>query len=140
MSASTVDIEPSLQSELRSFRLSKSSSKNAALVVKINKPKLLLEKEELIDPITPEELVEELPEHSPRFVLVSYEMKHADGRISNPLVLVYWAPESTSMELSTLYTSALPTFCAHADVGKVIDIRDGNITTEYLNERLGARR
>lgn len=140
MSTSTVDIEPSLQSELRSFRLSKSTSKNAALVVKINKPKLLLEKEELIDPITPEELVEELPEHSPRFVLVSYEMKHADGRISYPLVLVYWAPESTSMELSTLYTSALPTFCTHADVGKVIDIRDGNITTEYLNERLGARR
>jgi len=140
MSTSTVDIEPSLQSELRSFRLSKSTSKNAALVVKINKPKLLLEKEELIDPITPEELAEELPEHSPRFVLVSYEMKHADGRISYPLVLVYWAPESTSMELATLYTSALPTFCTHADVGKVIDIRDGNITTEYLNERLGARR
>ena len=92
MSSSTVDIEPSLQSELRSFRLSKSTSKNAALVVKINKPKLLLEKEELIDPITPEELAEELPEHSPRFVLVSYEMKHADGRISYPLVLVYWAP------------------------------------------------
>lgn len=79
---STVDIAPSLLDELRTFRLAKRSSKGAALVAKIDKNKLLIEKEEILDPITPEELEEELPEHSPRFVVLSTELHHADGRIS----------------------------------------------------------
>jgi len=89
MTSTTVDIDPSLLQELRSFRLSKRSSKGAALVVKIDKKKLLMEKEELLDPVTPEELVEELPEHSPRFVVLSYELHHSDGRVS--YVRVYGA-------------------------------------------------
>lgn len=83
MSATTtVDIDSKLLNTLRDFRLSKRSSKNAALVAKIDKKKLLLEEEELLDPITPDELAEELPEHSPRFVVLSYELHHQDGRIS----------------------------------------------------------
>lgn len=80
--SATVDIDPSLLQELRTFRMAKPSSKGAALVAKIDKKKLLLESDELLDPITPEELAEELPEHSPRFVVMSYELKHGDGRIS----------------------------------------------------------
>lgn len=49
-------------------------------------------------------LFAELPENSPRFVVLSYELHHRDGRTSFPLVLVYWAPQTSSMELSTLYT------------------------------------
>ncbi|WFC94947.1 hypothetical protein MBRA1_001585 [Malassezia brasiliensis] len=131
--ATTVDIDPNLLKSLRDFRLSKRASKNAALVAKIDKKKLLLEEEELLDPITPDDLVEELPEHSPRFVVLSYELHHSDGRISYPLVLIY-------MELSTLYASALSNFSSHADVGKVIDIRDGQLSNAVLDERLGARR
>jgi len=54
-------------------------------------------------------------------------------------VLVYWAPATASMELSTLYTSALPTISAHADIGKVIDVRDGTLSIDVLEERLGRR-
>ena len=46
----------------------------------------------------------ELPENSPRFVVLSYELNHNDGRTSFPLILIYWAPQTSSMELSTLYT------------------------------------
>ncbi|KAL4403045.1 actin filament debranching protein [Malassezia pachydermatis] len=138
--STTVDIDPSLLTELRTFRLSKSTSKGAAFVVKIDKKKLLIEKEEILDPITPEELEEELPEHSPRFVILSFELHHADGRTSYPLVLIHWAPVSASMELSTLYASALSMFSVKADVGKVIDIRDGSLTTAMLTERLGGAR
>lgn len=42
--------------------------------------------------------------------------------------------------MSTLYASALSLFSVHADVGKVIDIRDGKLTSELLRERLGGRR
>ncbi|WFD43029.1 hypothetical protein MPSI1_001680 [Malassezia psittaci] len=141
MSATTtVDLDADLLKALRDFRLSKRSSKSAALVAKIDKKKLLLEEEEVFDPITPEELAEELPEHSPRFVIMSYELSHADGRVSYPLFLLYWAPVSASMELSTLYASALSNFSVHADVGKVIDIRDGILSKKVLDERLGSRR
>lgn len=51
-----------------------------------------------------------------------------------------WAPVSASMELSTLYASALSMFSVKADVGKVIDIRDGSLTTAMLTERLGGAR
>ena len=78
----TVDLDSDLLKALRDFRLSKRSSKSAALVAKIDKKKLLLEEEEVFDPITPDELAEELPEHSPRFVIMSYELSHADGRVS----------------------------------------------------------
>ncbi|WFD22343.1 hypothetical protein MEQU1_001013 [Malassezia equina] len=136
----TVDIAPELLAELRSFRLAKRSSKGAALIAKINKAQLRIEKEEVLDPITPEELEEELPEHSPRFVILSMELRHEDGRVSYPLVLIHWAPVSSSMELSTLYASALSMFSAHADVGKVLDVREGGLTSAMLAERLGARR
>lgn len=46
----------------------------------------------------------ELPENSPRYIILSYELRHKDGRVSFPLVLIYWAPQTSSMELSTLYT------------------------------------
>lgn len=92
--STTVDIDPSLLTELRTFRLSKSTSKGAAFVVKIDKKKLLIEKEEILDPITPEELEEELPEHSPRFVILSFELHHADGRTS--YVRTHKAPNTYS--------------------------------------------
>lgn len=42
------------------------------------------------------------------------------------------------MELSTLYASALSNFSVKADVAKVIDIRDGELSKEILDEKLGA--
>lgn len=97
--ATTVDIDPNLLKSLRDFRLSKRSSKNAALVAKIDKKKLLLEEEELLDPITPDDLAEELPEHSPRFVVLSYELRHSDGRIS--YVRLVHSPDSRWFSSST---------------------------------------
>ena len=51
-----------------------------------------------------------------------------------------WAPTSSSIELSTLYASALSNFSTTADVGKLIDIRDGVLSTEVLTEGLRAKR
>lgn len=155
-----MDIDPAFLESLHNFRLSKRSSKGAAIIGKIDKKKLLLEEEDLLDPTTPDELAEELPEHSPRFVILSYELHHSDGRVSYVCIPSYhtspsfsssmclcfgeidhsWAPASASMELSTLYASALSGLSAQADVGKVIEIRDGELSRTVLDERLGARR
>ena len=52
----------------------------------------------------------ELPENSPRYVVLSYELNHSDGRKSFPLVLVNWAPISSEMGLLTLHASAFLDF------------------------------
>jgi hypothetical protein len=89
-----------------------------------------MEEVEQFDSISPEDLAEgavlwswplqfqshdpmnilELPENSPRYVLLSYELKHQDGRKSYPLVLVNWAPMSSEIGVLTLHASALLNF------------------------------
>lgn len=69
-----------------------------------------MEEDEVYESITIEDLAEELPENSPRYVVLSYELKHDDGRTSFPMVLVNWCPVTAEMGLSTLHASALMDF------------------------------
>ena len=54
----------------------------------------------------------ELPENSPRYVMLSYELNHKDGRISFPLVLINWSPVTSETGMLTLHASALINFQA----------------------------
>jgi len=121
----TVDIPQELKASLHKFRFARRNAGSAALVVKINKQKLIMEEVEQFDDISLDDLGEELPENSPRYVLLSYELDHDDGRKSFPLVLINWAPTSSEMSLLTLHASAFLHFQATADVSKVIEIREG---------------
>ena len=124
-----MDIPQELKDSIRKFRFTRHKG-NAALVVKINKQKLIMEEVERFDDIELEELAEgiiarsvshalesrliyflfpaELPEASPRYVVLSYNFVH-DGRTSSPLVLINWAP-SCETSLLTLHASALLSF------------------------------
>ena len=117
-----------VKDSLKKFRFSQRNSGSAAIVVKINKTKLVMEVEEQYDNISIEELAEgkfipdtcadrepndsytELPENSPRYVVLSHELKHKDGRISYPLVLINWAPSTSETGMLTLHASALLNF------------------------------
>ncbi|KAG6829194.1 hypothetical protein H0H92_005395 [Tricholoma furcatifolium] len=156
--ATTVDIPQSIKDTLRKFRFARRSSGSAALIIKINKSQLILEEVEQFDSISIEELAEgalhltlvdinahespiELPENAPRYVMLSYELNHKDGRKSFPLVLINWAPSTSSPELLTLHASALLNFQTTADVMKVIEVRDGpeGLTKELVDQTLGGR-
>lgn len=52
----------------------------------------------------------ELPENSPRYVVLSYELTHDDGRKSFPLVLINWSPIGSETGMLTLHASALIEF------------------------------
>ncbi len=70
-------------------------------------------------PITStEELVEELPDNSPRYVVLSYPITLKDGRKSSPLVLVYWLPPTSTQSLRMLYAAALELIREKAGVSK----------------------
>jgi len=97
-----------------------------------------MEEVEQFDNISIEELAEELPENSPRYVLLSYELKHKDGRTSFPLVLINWSPVTSETGMLTLHASALLNFQTTADVSKVIEMRDGpeGLTKEEIDAKL----
>ncbi|KAJ6502369.1 hypothetical protein C8R45DRAFT_1092231 [Mycena sanguinolenta] len=149
----TVDIPQGIKDTLRKFRFARRNEGSAALVIKINKAKLILEEVEQFDSISIEELAEgtsyfvaaitlhlalELPENSPRYVLLSYHLEHKDGRKSFPLVLINWAPSSSEIGMLTLHASALLDFQSTADVSKVIEMRDGpdGLTKEAIDAKL----
>ncbi|KZO97875.1 glia maturation factor beta [Calocera viscosa TUFC12733] len=129
----TVDIPDELKKTLRKFRFARRDAGSAALVVKINKAKLIMEEQEQFDSISLEDLSEELPENSPRFVLLSYELHHRDGRKSFPLVLINWAPTTCEIGMLTLHASSLIQF-----QNAVIEIRDGteSLTKEAIDAKL----
>lgn len=58
----------------------------------------------------------ELPDNAPRFVLLSYEQKFDDGRISFPLVLIDWIPTGSETGAMTLHAGAYPEFQAHVSL------------------------
>lgn len=163
-STSTVDIPTTVLDRLKTLRMDQQRSpargtKCNAVIIKINKAALTMEVEDEFNGVEFDELQEgqwqaegviesesdsdhathhahtELEENSPRYVALDYELTHPDGRVSYPLVLVYWCPQTSSTQLSTLYTSALSNLAVQADIGKVVDMREGVFDREALQRR-----
>jgi hypothetical protein len=49
-----------------------------------------------------DDLRESLPEHQPRYVVYSYRMEHADGRVSYPMCFIYITPRGRKLLFQTL--------------------------------------
>ncbi|WVR03264.1 hypothetical protein IAU60_000255 [Kwoniella sp. DSM 27419] len=137
MTSRTVDIPSDVLDALKKFRF-KNSKNTTAISVKIVKASLTMKVDEEIEDQSIEEIAEELPENAPRYVLISHELTHKDGRISYPLILINWAPSGSPMELMTLHASSLSYFQQVAEVAKVLEVREGaeGLTTEAIDERL----
>lgn len=67
-----------------------------------------------------EELVEELPENNPRYILLSYPMKLPDGRIKSPFVMLYWRPPTCGQESKMLYAAAVELMREKAGVSQYV--------------------
>ncbi|KAG0256140.1 hypothetical protein BGZ95_005572 [Linnemannia exigua] len=135
--SNTCDIDPALVKKIEDFRFAKRSQGNAALICKIDKNKLLIEEEEDEENLSIEELAELLPENTPRYVVLSFELKHDDGRLSYPLVFLYYSPNGVKPELNMLYASAKTYFQNKVGLGKVLDLQDADsLTDDWLRSKL----
>ncbi|KAG0202133.1 hypothetical protein BGX28_005275 [Mortierella sp. GBA30] len=135
--SSTCDIDPHLVEKLEAFRFAKRSQGNAALICKIDKNKLLIQEDEELESVTMDDVAEMLPENTPRYVVLSFELKHDDGRVSYPLVFIYYSPKGAKPELNMLYASAKTHFQNKIGLGKVFDIDDAEaLTEEWLRSKL----
>ncbi|KJZ77910.1 hypothetical protein HIM_02547 [Hirsutella minnesotensis 3608] len=69
-----------------------------------------------------EEIGDDLPDHAPRYVLLSYPLTMPDGRMSVPYVLLYYLPDTCNAEMRMLYAGAKELMRNTSEVGRIIDI------------------
>ncbi|KAG0317352.1 hypothetical protein BGZ97_005514 [Linnemannia gamsii] len=113
------------------------STRSILVTRKIDKNKLLIVEDEDEDNLSVEDLAELLPENTPRYIVLSYELKHDDGRKSYPLVFLYYSPKGVKPELNMLYASAKTYFQNKVGLGKVFDLQDAEgLTDDWLRAKL----
>ncbi|KNC85853.1 hypothetical protein SARC_01962, partial [Sphaeroforma arctica JP610] len=64
-----------------------------AIVLKIDPKSRVIKFEEDFEDLTLDDLQDELPDQSPRYLLYSFTHDHGDGRKSVPMIFVMIAPE-----------------------------------------------
>ncbi|KAK4226189.1 hypothetical protein QBC38DRAFT_481219 [Podospora fimiseda] len=84
-----------------------------------------------------EEIQDDLPDHSPRFILLSYPMTLPSGRLSVPYVLLYYLPTTCNSEMRMLYAGAKELFRNTSEVTKILDL-EAPEDLEEVPEKLGA--
>lgn len=112
-------------SKLRKFRFASARSDTVqAVIYEIDKQSHeILEDAKAESPCTSiEELVEELPDNTPRYVVLSYPLTLKDGRKSSPLVMLYWLPPTAQQSHRMLYAAAVELFREKAGVSKYVSV------------------
>eukprot|EP00911_Craspedida_sp_UC1_P002191 UC1_evm2s1677 len=93
--------------------------------------------EESLDDCTLEEMAEELPEFSPRFIAFSYCHTHQDGRVSFPLLFIHYCPSGVKPEQNMVYAGTKPALVQASGITKIFEMRVAEeITDEWLLEKL----
>ncbi|OCK92997.1 glia maturation factor beta [Cenococcum geophilum 1.58] len=122
--------------KLRKFRLGTSRAKDPqAVIYQINKNTLEISQADDDVYSNMEELGDGLPDHAPRFVLMSYPLTLSSGRLSVPYVMIYYLPVTCNNEVRMLYAGAKELMRNTAEVGKIIEI-DSAEDLEDIEEKL----
>ncbi|PTB70761.1 glia maturation factor beta [Trichoderma citrinoviride] len=118
------NISGETKEHLRKFRLTTSrASKPQAIIYLIDKSTHEIRQDDDKTTYTSlDEIADDLPDHAPRFILLSYPLTMPDGRLSVPYVLLYYLPITTNAETRMLYAGAKELIRNTAEVNKVIDI------------------
>ncbi|XP_015520058.2 glia maturation factor beta [Neodiprion lecontei] len=130
------DIEDDVKEELKKFRFRKNKN-NAALILKVVRERQKICIDELLEDITIDELQDSLPSHQPRYIVYSYKMEHADGRLSYPMCFIYYTPRDSQMELQIMYAGTKLALQKEADLTRVYEVRElDELTEDWLKEKL----
>ncbi|KAH7394894.1 hypothetical protein DE146DRAFT_64180 [Phaeosphaeria sp. MPI-PUGE-AT-0046c] len=124
------------KTKLRKFRLGTSRAKDAqAVIYEIDKK--TLEIRAVDDDVYSDlqALADELPDHAPRFVLLSYPLTLDSGRLSVPYVMLYYLPTTCNAEVKMLYAGAKELMRNTAEVNRIIEI-DSAEEVEGVEEKL----
>ncbi|OKL58160.1 hypothetical protein UA08_06508 [Talaromyces atroroseus] len=109
--------------ELRKFRLGTSRAKDPQARIYIIDPKskeIRAQKNEVYSSL--EDIADELPDSSPRFVLLSYPHTLPSGRLAVPYVFLYYLPENCNPSSRMMYAGAVELFRNTAEAQRVIEV------------------
>ncbi|KAH6855669.1 hypothetical protein B0I37DRAFT_59988 [Chaetomium sp. MPI-CAGE-AT-0009] len=109
---------------LRKFRLgtSRASDPQAVIYMIDKQTKEIRQDEDQTVYKSLEELAEDLPDHAPRFVLLSYPLTLPSGRLSVPYVMLYYLPTTCNSELRMLYAGAKELMRNTSEVTRILDL------------------
>ncbi|KAF2459231.1 hypothetical protein BDY21DRAFT_282763, partial [Lineolata rhizophorae] len=114
---------PETQEKLRKFRLGTSRAKDPqAVVYQIDKKTMEISQadDEVYSNLA--ELGDELPDHSPRYILLSHPITLESGRLSVPYVMLYYMPVTCNNEMRMLYAGAKELMRNTAEVGRILEV------------------
>ena len=135
--ANTCNIPDGVVAAFRKFKLGK-SIENTALIMVINKETLDVEIADTIANTPIDDLQYELPESAPRFIAYSYKYTHDDGRVSYPLVFIFYCPPGINPALNMMYASTKQRLSNALEIMKIFDVRNAEDMTEaWLKDKLG---
>ncbi|KAE8362872.1 hypothetical protein BDV27DRAFT_13827 [Aspergillus caelatus] len=116
---------PETKEKLRKFRLGTSRAKDPQAIIYIIDQKNQEIRPEDGEVYTKmEDLADELPDSSPRFILLSYPLTLKSGRLSVPYVLLYWLPENCNPNSRMMYAGAVELMRNTAEVNRVIEVEE----------------
>ncbi|EGD74998.1 GMFB protein [Salpingoeca rosetta] len=129
-------IDDELKAVLKKFRFRKEKN-NAAVIMKIDMKSRQVVVEDELEDVTIEDVAEELPEFSPRYIAYSYCHHHADGRFSVPLMFIYYCPGGVKPDQNMLYASTKTAVVNEINITKVFEVRSAEeMTEEWMKRRL----
>ncbi|RMX75244.1 hypothetical protein D0869_11804 [Hortaea werneckii] len=127
---------PETKNALRKFRLGTSRAKDPqAVIYQIDKSTMEIKQVDETIYSNMQELSDELPDNSPRYVLLSYPLTMESGRLSVPYVMINYLPPTCSSEQRMLYAGAKELMRNQAEVNRIIEM-DAAEEVEGIEEKL----
>ncbi|TKA33627.1 hypothetical protein B0A50_00463 [Salinomyces thailandicus] len=127
---------PETKAALRKFRLGTSRAKDPqAVIYQIDKANMEIKQAEDEVYSNMQQLSDELPDNSPRYILLSYPLTMDSGRLSVPYVMINYLPPTCSSEMRMLYAGAKELMRNQAEVNRIIEI-DSAEDLEEIEEKL----
>jgi len=135
----TCVIPDELLEEFKKFKLDKNNQENSALILKVDlhsePPRVVVE--ELKQKVQLEDIAEDLIESQPRYIVYSYKYTQKDGRVSYPLVLIFYAPPELQPRTAMMYSSTKQPLVNKLQVMKTWDVQTPETLTEaWLLDKL----
>ncbi|KAL2006245.1 hypothetical protein VTN00DRAFT_9899 [Thermoascus crustaceus] len=125
--------------KLRKFRLGTSRAKDPQAIIYMIDQKnheIRPEYDQVYSKM--EDLADELPDSSPRFILLSYPLTLSSGRLTVPYVLLYYLPENCNPSQRMLYAGAVELMRNTAEVNRVIEIESESDVVEIEKKLQGS--
>lgn len=82
-----------------------------------------------------QDLSDDLPDNSPRFILLSYPLTLASGRLSVPYVMLNYLPATCNQETRMLYAGAKELMRNQSEAGRVLEVESAE-EVEGIEARL----